>query len=142
MALTPDQESQLMPGSGNSPDKDERFRKYMEQMDRVAKSTLVGPDGRVTYQRHPLLPEVIQHIHGTATRRVERVMEDGDHLKGDPKLPIFRSARHMVGLVVGGETGVRSVYVRPGGLMDPDEPAYVMLLEPRRAAPIAGWRSA
>lgn len=69
-------------------------------------------------------------------------------LGGDVRLPQWgmRDSRRTVGLVVGGETGVRSVYVRldrvgvgPNGEV---EPVFVVVLEPRRPTPIAGWRSA
>ena len=64
------------------------------------------------------------------------------HLRGDKNLPQWRVHGAIVGLAVGGETGVRSVYLRfdtPGSVSDMQ---FVMLLEPRRIAPLSGWRSA
>ena len=73
------------------------------------------------------------------------------HLNGKSDLPqwgIGYGSNRVIGLVVGGETGVRSIYVRTDNIridstgMAHNDAQFVMLLEPRRVAPLSGWRSA
>ena len=71
-------------------------------------------------------------------------------LGGDARLPQWSlsDSRKIIGLVVGGDIGVRSVYVRldhvrvaqSGSVLE--TPVFAILLEPRRASPLSGWRSA
>lgn len=64
------------------------------------------------------------------------------YLRDDRNMPQWRVRNGIVGVVVGGETGVRSVYVRFDGPDGASDMQFVMLLEPRRIAPLSGWRSA
>ena len=63
------------------------------------------------------------------------------HLRGDKNLPQWRARNTVVGMAVGGETGVRSVYLR-FDTINVGDMQFIMILEPRRIAPLSGWRSA